>query len=318
MAAFESAVTALELPFLALTIMRYEAQRASSNAARTRAGLAAVCCGLILVCGGCAAIMSSATGRLSEDLSTAIRKQSDAELVREGAPAYLIMIDGLIEGSPESVTLLLSGARLYGAYATLFVDDAARARRLTGQARDYAQRALCLELADVCERVQGPFEPFRKAVDEVGGDDIHVLYGFAAAWATWIQTRSENWKAIAEVPKVKAAMARVAGHDAAYDRGGAQLYLGVLKTLRPPAYGGDPEAAKRHFERAIQHSDGKNLMAKTLYAREYARLVFDRELHDKLLQEVIEADPEAGTFTLTNVLARRRARQLLDESDEYF
>jgi hypothetical protein len=59
-------------------------------------------------------------------------------------------------------------------------------------------------------------------------------------------------------------------------------------------------------------------MAKVLYARSYARLVFDRPLHDRLLGEVLAADPQAPGLTLSNTLARDEARGLLDEADEYF
>jgi hypothetical protein len=59
-------------------------------------------------------------------------------------------------------------------------------------------------------------------------------------------------------------------------------------------------------------------MAKVLYARSYARLVFDRPLHDRLLREVLAADPQAPGLTLSNTLARGAARGLLDEADEYF
>ena len=59
-------------------------------------------------------------------------------------------------------------------------------------------------------------------------------------------------------------------------------------------------------------------MAKVLYARQYARLVFDRELHDRLLDEVVEADPEAPGLTLGNTLAQDEARGLLTDADEYF
>ena len=60
------------------------------------------------------------------------------------------------------------------------------------------------------------------------------------------------------------------------------------------------------------------LMAKVLLARQYARLVFDRPLHDRLLQEVVEAEPKARGFTLSNTLAQGQARELLAGSDEYF
>jgi hypothetical protein len=59
-------------------------------------------------------------------------------------------------------------------------------------------------------------------------------------------------------------------------------------------------------------------MAKVLFASHYARLVFDRPLYDRLLGEVIEADPRARGFTLSNVLAQEEAAVLLAESGEFF
>ena len=46
--------------------------------------------------------------------------------------------------------------------------------------------------------------------------------------------------------------------------------------------------------------------------------VFDRELHDRLLNEVLAADPSYKGWTLSNVMARREAEALLQSADEYF
>ena len=59
-------------------------------------------------------------------------------------------------------------------------------------------------------------------------------------------------------------------------------------------------------------------MAKVLYAEKYARLVFNQELHDQLLQDVIQSDPYFENFTLMNVLAQDKAQELLASSTEYF
>jgi len=72
------------------------------------------------------------------------------------------------------------------------------------------------------------------------------------------------------------------------------------------------------FERVIELSDGRNLTAKVLLARSYARLVFDRDLHDRLCREVIDADPVAPGLTLTNTMAQEEARALLGSSEDYF
>jgi hypothetical protein len=113
-------------------------------------------------------------------------------------------------------------------------------------------------------------------------------------------------------------MQRVVALDESYQQGGAHLYLGVLETLLPPALGGRPEKGREHFLRAIEISQGRDLMAKVVFARSYARLVFDRELHDALCHEVLEAEPEAPGLTLTNLLAQQEARQLLDDSPDFF
>jgi hypothetical protein len=272
----------------------------------------------LLVLAGCAALMRPAGNRFAENLTSSILDQNDVETVRDGAPAYLLAVDGLIEGDPGNAALLLTGARLYGAYASAFVEDEARAQRLWNRALGYARRALCSENSKQCGALERPFDDFVLSLEAVDRSDVPALYGFGAAWAGWVQAHSEDWGAVAEVPKIEALMRRVVDLDESYDHGGAHLYLGVLLTQRPASLGGQPEQGREHFERAIALSQGRNLMAKVLYARSYARLVFDRPLHDRLLREVLAADPQAPGLTLSNTLARDEARGLLDEADEYF
>jgi hypothetical protein len=147
---------------------------------------------------------------------------------------------------------------------------------------------------------------------------VPVLFVSGVAWATWIRTASDDWAAVADKARVDAMMQRVIALDEAYEDGAAHLYLGILATLLPESMGGRPEEGRRAFERVLDLSGGRNLMAKVLIAEKYARLVFDRDLHDRLCREVLEASPEAEGLTLVNTLAQERARELLDESDEYF
>lgn len=267
---------------------------------------------------GCASVVSSATARLVEDLSSAVRNQNDPETVRQGAPAYLLLVDGLIDGSPDDVELLLAGANLYSVYTSAFVDDAARAARLSERGRAYGRRALCLEERALCEAVDQPYDRFAAALAETHPRDVPVLYGFGSAWAAWIQTHSDDWNAVAELPKLEALMERIVELEDGYDTGGAHLYLGVLSTQRPANLGGQPERGRRHFERADELSGGRNLIVKVLFAENYARLVFDRELHDQLLRDALAVDPQQPGFTLSNTLAQERARELLASADDYF
>ncbi len=270
------------------------------------------------VLAGCATLVGSATGRLSRDLSRALRNQEDVETVRQGAPAYLLLIDGLIEGSPDDTELLLAGANLYAVYASAFVESGARAQQLADRAFLYGHRALCSQRRALCDRVDGPFEEFETALAATRRRDVPVLYGFGAAWATAIQQRPGDWDALAQLPKLQALMQRVADLEEGYDRGGAHLYLGVLATLRPASLGGQPERGRRHFERAGELAVHRNLLVNVLFAQHYARLVFDRPLHDRLLRDVLAADPREPGLTLNNMIARQRAEELLSSADDYF
>ncbi len=272
----------------------------------------------LLTLGGCASLASSAADRLAGNISTAIENENDPETVQAGLPSYLLMVDGMIQGDQKNEHLLMTGSKLYGAYAGAFVKDPERARRLALKAREYADRALCAHNARLCGVWERPFDDFSRAIGGLGAADVPVLFASAAAWAGWIQANSSDWNALASLAKVQAVMSRVAAVDEGYEHGEVHLYLGVLYTLLPPALGGKPEEGRAHFERALALSGGRDLMVKVEYARHYARITYDRALHDRLLNEVLAADPAVPGMTLRNVLAQREARELLASADAYF
>jgi hypothetical protein len=263
---------------------------------------------------GCASIVDGITF----DLTQAVLNQPDPEIVRDGAPAYLIMADTLIQRNPDSAGGLTAGATLYTAYASIFVDDRARRVVIADRAWDYGRRAMCAEEKDFCGAEDLAFQDFIALVSDLNRRELKVAAAYATSWLSWIEAHSDDWGAIAYLPRPEAVLERLLKVDDTYQDGALHLVLGRLKTLRPAALGGDPEAGREHFERAIGLSQGRNLMAVVQFARSYARLVYDQELHDQLLNQVLAADPVASGYTLTNVMAQRQAQELLDTADEYF
>ncbi len=124
---------------------------------------------------------------------------------------------------------------------------------------------------------------------------------------------------LADLPKVVRMVEKILALDEAFYYGGAHLFMGVYYSARPKAYGGDPSRAKWHFDKVFAISKGKYLMAHLLYARFYARRIFDRELFIASLNKVMASPAdEVPELTLMNTIAKRQAKELLLKVDEYF
>ena len=266
----------------------------------------------------CSSIISSATNKMAANLASAITNNDDLATVKAGAPAYLLMLDSLVEGDPSDSKMQLAAAKLYATYAGVFVKDEQRAKRLTQKSLDLALNANCLTDESRCNLKSMEFKNFEKIIEKFEKADIKYLFTLGSSWAGWIQSRRGDWNAAAELARVTKIMNHALKLDSRYQNGQIHLYLGVLNTLLPPALGGKPEVGKNHFEKAIEISQSKNLMAKVLYAEKYARLIFNQELHDKLLEQVLKTEPRKRGFTLTNMLAQEQAKALLISGEDYF
>jgi hypothetical protein len=283
--------------------------RSRANALR-RLGCGALCAALVA---GCSIIGK----RAADTLSTIVLDQNDPELVTSGLPAYLLFVDGLIAQHPDNVKLLSAGAQIFALYGSRFATRE-HAVALTAKARRYGERAICLSYKPACNWSGIEYDRLVAELAGVGEKHLDALYSYAVGWLSNLQATSEDWGAVAELPWVQAVLERALALDETYQRGAIHGDLGILDSLRPAALGGKPDEARAHFERAIELSGGQDLSIKVEYARRYARLVFDQELHDRLLTEVLNSPTESHQYTLFNVLAKKEAEVLLATSKEYF
>lgn len=266
----------------------------------------------------CASFVTSAGSGLAGNLTTAMMNQDDPAIVRDGAPAYLLMLDSFVEGSPDSSAVLAAAAELYSAYGVVFVEEPLRAQRLTARAQSYGQRAICASVKELCESWHLPYEPFVEQLGFVKPKQADVLFTFGMSWIAYIKAHGDDFLALAQLPQAAAILRRVQQLDPTYRAATAEHYLGILNTIRPPALGGNFEAGLAHFQRAIELSEGHDLGIKVDFARYYARTLYERDLHDRLLQEVLAAEPKQRGYTLLNTLAQENAKELLASADDYF
>lgn len=257
--------------------------------------------------------------RLPQDLGYGILNNDDLETVKAGLPSYLLAVDGALITYPKNQSLLLTSANLLSAYGGVFVKDEVRKLKLINKAFAHSQRALCEHDKRACDMRKMPYEKFETLVPLLDhSKDLPFIYSLASVWTSYIQLTSGDYNSIAELARVELLMKHIASIDETYEYGMPHVYLGALNSLIPPALGGKPEVAKAYFEKAISVAEGKNLIAKVQYAEKYARLVFDQQLHDKLLNEVLEADSHVDGLTLQNEYAKTEAARLLAEGAEYF
>jgi len=257
-------------------------------------------------------------GGLPGALERSIMNNPDPALVTSAVPAYLLMLDALVANDPEDADMNASAAKLYAFYATSLNSDPHSSALQAERGRRYGVEALCLKEERACGLATLPFEQYCGVLAGLDRAALPQLYAFSVSWLAWLQTHSSDMRALAELPRVERAFERILELEERWEDGAAHLYLGILLSLRPPALGGEPEKSRQHFERALEISAGKDLSYKVAFARYYARGVYDRELHDRLLREVLDSEPEETGRTLINALAKDEARQLLDSADGYF
>ncbi|HUL00349.1 MAG TPA: TRAP transporter TatT component family protein, partial [Nitrospirota bacterium] len=244
---------------------------------------------LMLFSSGCVPVKQArveAVARTVQDVAQAASKQSDLNIIREGTPAYLMLLDGLIEAYPMNKDLLLAGSQAYSSYASSFFsdDEHDKTEALYRKAKLYGFRALS-DRADFGKVAGGELDGFTALLNRFNEQDVPGLFWTANAWAGWISAKQGDVEAMADLPMLEATMKRILELDETFYYGGPHLLMGAYLAAKPAILGGDLTKSKRHFDRAFALGSGRILMSRVLFAQYYARGVGNRDLFTATLQE---------------------------------
>jgi hypothetical protein len=245
---------------------------------------------------------------------------NDPELIEDALPFGLKTFESLLASSPKHKGLLLASANGFAAYAYLIQQRADRldatdldtARHLRGRAsrlyirgRDYALRGL-----DVSH--QNFFEAFRQnqsaALAATTQDDLDFLYWAGATWAGALSADKDNADLIADLPAAGALITHVIELDETYGRGSAHEFLIAYEGSRP---GGDAAKARRHYQRALELSEGLRASVYLSLAESVDVPAQDLAEFRAMLTAALAVNPERMPESrLVNTLARQRAEWL--------
>jgi hypothetical protein len=234
-------------------------------------------------------------------------------------PAYLMLIDGMVQAIPDNDQLLIAAAQSYSSFASLFVEDQDKeyANLLYERGRQYALRSL--EMRGFKQPLQRPFDDFKQGLTRLGKKDVPYLFWTATCWANWIRLNLDSMEAMSQLPRVEWMMKRALELDERYYYGGPHLFMGIWHASRPKIAGGDLKKAQEHFLKALDLGQGKFLMADVYYANYYARKMMDKDLFTSTLQKVLETPADISPdLVLVNTVAKKQARELLSHTEEYF
>lgn len=294
-----------------------------------------IACGLLAVLAGCSSVEKAATNRIGDALAssgTTFASDNDPELIRDAAPFSLKLMESVLAENPEHAGLLAAASSGFTQYAYAFVQQEAdereatdvaaagagrvRARNLYLRGRDYGLRGLDVAHGGFTRDLRS--NP-RKAVAVCRKEDVRLLYWTAASWAGAIAATKDNASLIADLPQVSALIDRALELDEAYDTGAIHTFLITYEMGRSDAGGNPVDRARGHFDRAIALSGGHQAGPYVSYAEAVCVQQQDRTQFEKLLQQALAVDVDAHPeYRLVNLVMQRRARWLLDRTDELF
>lgn len=261
-------------------------------------------------------------------------RDDDLVLVGDALPFSLKLVESLLSQSPQHYGLLLTASRGFVLYSYAYVhfdadqvvaDDLdralelrRRARRLYLRALDYGLRALESTYPGFAVRLS---EDPQKAVHEVTPEHaarvVPVLYWSAAALGLAISVSRHDAALLARLPEVDALLARALELDEGWN--GGTLHEFQVTLVAAGRLKADDEMVRRHYQRALQLSQGRRASLYVAYAEAASipsqnRAEFS-ELLDKALSIDVDEEPE---HRLINALAQRRAKWLKGRIDELF
>jgi hypothetical protein len=162
-------------------------------------------------------------------------------------------------------------------------------------------------------------DEFAAFLKQYNKKDVPSLFWTASAWGKWISLNIDSVEALADMAMLEATMRRILELDDSFYYGSPHLLMAVYLVSRPEMIGGDINKSKEHFDKAFSLGADKLLSAKVLFARSYAVRLRDRALFAKTLQGVIDTPvDEVPELTLTNTLAKEKAREMMEKVDDYF
>lgn len=263
---------------------------------------------------------------------TTFSSDDDPELVKQAVPFSLKLMESLLAESPDHKGLLLATSSGFTQYGYAFVQQDAdeieaedfataeamrnRARRLYLRARNYGLRGLEAAHPGFTNALAANSQ---QVVAKLKKKDVPQLYWTAAAWGAAISLSKDDPATLAEIPQMEALIDRALQLDESWGDGAIHGFLINYEMSRQGIPGPAADRARKHFERAVELTQGKQASPFVTYAEAVCVEQQDAKQFEELLNRALAINPDEHPETrLVNLVMQRRARWLLSKESDLF
>jgi len=180
----------------------------------------------------------------------------------------------------------------------------------------FAEKAMGMLAPDFVAAVEGG-EDHETAILKAPPEAVPAMYWQATNLGKWAASKGFATK-LKYKDTIAATMKHVKSLDENYFYAAPWRYFGAFEAATAGLAGGDLDKSKTNFEKSIEMAPNY-LGTKVLFATYYCTKAQNKELYEKLLNEVIASDPTADpAIEAENLREIEKAKQALAKIDDEF
>lgn len=249
-----------------------------------------------------------------ENIEVSIFRQQNVDLVQQGLPGTILLLEGILETSPNDLLLLTMAAKSYTGLGMIIEDEnPALATALYQRGTECGIQALKQNL-DFRYTLRESKSVAEAAKAIRSRRYLPALTWTAASMGSNVLLNTGDPMIAVDLGSVSTMINHVNNLDGEYFYGFTHMFLGIINSMLPEAFGGDKKKAKKEFDTVFEMNDGKMLLSTYFYAKFY---ITDEKRQAKTMREVADApNGQMPDIELMNQIAKAKAKYYLKEKGE--
>lgn len=236
------------------------------------------------------------------------QKRVDQQSLEEALSKF----EHIHSAEPENLEVLTYLSRGYFTLAELHITNEDLKKRNFEKGRSFGEKGLAINP----EFKKLASKDIEEAIDKLTEKDVTILYWTAASLGKWARLNG-IMSSLKYKGQILAMIKKVEKLKPDFYYAAVPRYWGGFYALAPSIAGGDMKKSKKKFHEAMEKAP-EYLGTKVLYAELYLVKKDDKKEFKKVLNEVIAAGNGPEEITPENMLEKRKAERLLEQTDDLF